>query len=68
MLLNTICLLVKMDASSDHPAEVLLARKKTGFGAGKIVGVGGTVEPHETPRSSSSSARLPEIMGLPRSA
>ncbi|HAY84376.1 MAG TPA: hypothetical protein DCY42_05475 [Chloroflexi bacterium] len=48
MLLNTICLLVKMDASSNHPAEVLLARKKTGFGAGKIVGVGGTVEPHET--------------------
>ncbi|MEN8240748.1 MAG: NUDIX domain-containing protein [Chloroflexota bacterium] len=44
MLLNTICLLVKGDPIS----EVLLADKKIGFGAGKVVGVGGTVEPGET--------------------
>jgi len=44
MLLNTICLLVKGGPIS----EVLLADKKIGFGAGKVVGVGGTVEPGET--------------------
>ena len=48
MLLNTICLLVEKDSKSGIPQRVLLARKKIGFGAGKIVGVGGTVEPHET--------------------
>jgi len=47
VLLNTICLLVKKDPQSGIPLEILLARKKTGFGEGKIVGVGGTVEPHE---------------------
>ena len=44
MLLNTICLLVKGDPIS----EVLLADKKIGFGVGKVVGVGGTVEAGET--------------------
>ncbi|MEM4548010.1 MAG: NUDIX domain-containing protein, partial [Thermofilaceae archaeon] len=29
--------------------EVLLIRKKKGFGAGKLVGVGGRIEPGETP-------------------
>ena len=48
MLLNTICLLVKKDSRSGQIAEVLLARKKTGFGEGKVVGVGGTVEAGET--------------------
>ncbi len=48
MLLNTICLLVRRDAETGRLDEVLLARKKTGFGAGKIVGVGGTVEADET--------------------
>ncbi|MBN2499768.1 MAG: NUDIX domain-containing protein, partial [Anaerolineales bacterium] len=44
MLVNTICLLVKGD-----PIEsVLLARKKRGFGEGKIVAAGGTVEADET--------------------
>jgi 8-oxo-dGTP pyrophosphatase MutT (NUDIX family) len=43
MLLNTICLLVK----GDPITEVLLADKKIGFGAGKVVGVGGTVEQDE---------------------
>jgi 8-oxo-dGTP pyrophosphatase MutT (NUDIX family) len=43
MLLNTVCLLVK----GDPITEVLLADKKIGFGAGKVVGVGGTVEEDE---------------------
>ena len=46
MLLNIVCLPVKR--RGDKITEVLLARKKIGFGAGKIVGVGGTVEPGET--------------------
>lgn len=44
MLLNTICILVKGDPID----QVLLADKKVGFGAGKVVAVGGTVEPEET--------------------
>ncbi len=45
MLTNIICLLLREGESG---GEVLLARKKVGFGMGKIVGVGGTVEPGET--------------------
>ncbi len=48
MLLNTICLLLKREPRTGVPKEILLARKKTGFGEGKIVGVGGTVEADET--------------------
>ncbi len=46
MQLNTVCLPVKRQGGI--PVEVLLARKKTGFGLGKIVGIGGKVEPGET--------------------
>ena len=46
MQLNTVCLPVKHQGGI--PVEVLLARKKTGFGLGKIVGIGGKVEPGET--------------------
>lgn len=46
MLLNTICFLVKK--SGNQIDQILMARKKIGFGAGKIVGVGGTVEEGET--------------------
>jgi mutator protein MutT len=45
MLLNTVCLPVRKGRAGE---EVLLARKKVGFGIGKVVGVGGTVEPSET--------------------
>ncbi|MGD2026787.1 MAG: NUDIX domain-containing protein [Anaerolineales bacterium] len=47
MLQNTICFLIKNDPHG-KPAEILLARKKTGFGKGKIVGIGGNLEPGET--------------------
>jgi len=43
---NTICLPVKRQGG--RPVEVLLAHKKTGFGQGKIMGIGGKVEPEET--------------------
>ncbi|GAB2729392.1 8-oxo-dGTP diphosphatase [Arthrobacter bambusae] len=41
----TLCFLLR---DGDAGQEVLLGRKKTGFGTGKIVGVGGHVEPGET--------------------
>lgn len=44
MLVNTVCLLVK-----GEPIEkILLGFKKMGFGEGKYVGIGGTVEADET--------------------
>jgi 8-oxo-dGTP diphosphatase len=42
----TLCFLLRTRAGGE---EVLLGLKKTGFGAGKVVGVGGHVEPGETP-------------------
>ncbi|QSZ54522.1 NUDIX domain-containing protein [Paenarthrobacter sp. AT5] len=41
----TLCFLLRNDAEGEH---VLLGTKKTGFGSGKVVGVGGHVEPGET--------------------
>lgn len=41
----TLCFLVR---DGDAGQEVLLGLKKTGFGRGKIVGLGGHVEPGET--------------------
>lgn len=41
----TLCFLLRSNGSGD---EVLLGLKKTGFGTGKIVGVGGHVEPGES--------------------
>jgi 8-oxo-dGTP pyrophosphatase MutT (NUDIX family) len=40
---RTLCFLIR----GDPPIEVLLGLKKTGFGAGKYVGIGGKVEPGE---------------------
>lgn len=41
----TLCFLIRKCAGS---AEVLLGLKQTGFGTGKIVGIGGHVEPGES--------------------
>ncbi|SDX53737.1 8-oxo-dGTP diphosphatase [Arthrobacter sp. cf158] len=41
----TLCFLLRDGA---HGEDVLLGTKKTGFGRGKVVGVGGHVEPGET--------------------
>jgi SAM-dependent methyltransferase len=46
MQVNTLCLLVKGEPIED----ILLGFKKTGFGEGKYVGIGGTVEADETIR------------------
>ncbi|HEY1175495.1 MAG TPA: 8-oxo-dGTP diphosphatase [Phytomonospora sp.] len=48
MSLTELCLCYLTRHSAAGP-EVLLGLKKTGFGAGKIVGLGGHVEPGETP-------------------
>lgn len=45
MLETTLCLLVQ----EGLPDKVLLGFKKEGFGAGKVTGFGGKVEPGETP-------------------
>jgi 8-oxo-dGTP diphosphatase len=41
----TLCFLLRDGTDGEH---VLLGTKKTGFGRGKVVGVGGHVEPGET--------------------
>ena len=48
-----LCLLTRTDA--DGTREVLLGHKKTGLGTGKIVGLGGHVEPGES--SAEAAAR-----------
>lgn len=47
MKLMTECFLVR----NNPKTEVLLGIKKRGFGAGKLIGVGGKVEPGETVRA-----------------
>ena len=48
MPLTSTCLCLLTRAGGDGAPEVLLGRKKTGFGTGKIVALGGHVEPGET--------------------
>jgi 8-oxo-dGTP diphosphatase len=43
-----MCLCILTRHSPTGRREILLGRKKTGFGTGKIVGLGGHVEPGET--------------------
>lgn len=45
MIAATICIIFE----GDPPHRVLLGHKQIGFGAGKIVGYGGKLEPGETP-------------------
>lgn len=46
--LRSTCLCLLTRTSDDGTREVLLGHKKTGLGAGKVVGLGGHVEPGET--------------------
>jgi 8-oxo-dGTP diphosphatase len=46
--LTSTCLCLLTKTSGDGAAEVLLGYKKTGFGTGKIVALGGHVEPGES--------------------
>jgi 8-oxo-dGTP diphosphatase len=47
--LTSTCLCLLTRTSGDGTREVLLGHKKTGLGTGKIVGLGGHVEPGESP-------------------
>ncbi|MCW2896396.1 MAG: hydrolase [Actinomycetia bacterium] len=47
--LTSTCLCLLIRTGGDGAAEVLLGYKKTGLGTGKIVGLGGHVEPGESP-------------------
>jgi 8-oxo-dGTP diphosphatase len=44
-----LCFLTRVSAGGRHERQVLLGHKKTGFGTGKIVGLGGHVESGESP-------------------
>ena len=48
MPLTSTCLCLLTRTNGDGTAEVLLGYKKTGFGTGKIVALGGHVEPGES--------------------
>jgi 8-oxo-dGTP diphosphatase len=55
MSLTEMCLCFLVTRSPDGAVtNVLLGRKKDGFGAGNIVGLGGHVDPGETPRSAAA--------------
>ena len=49
MPLTSTCLCLLTRISADGQRQVLLGYKKTGLGTGKIVGLGGHVEPGESP-------------------
>lgn len=49
MALTQVCLCLLTRIGGDGRREVLLGHKKTGLGTGKITGLGGHVEPGETP-------------------
>lgn len=49
MPLQSTCLCLLVRDGADGVREVLLGYKKTGFGRGKIVALGGHVEPGESP-------------------
>lgn len=49
MALTSTCLCLLTRTGTDGELEVLLGYKKTGLGTGKIVGLGGHVEPGESP-------------------
>jgi 8-oxo-dGTP diphosphatase len=55
----TLCLLMR----GNPPRHVLLGYKKEGFGAGKITGFGGKVEPGETP-AAAAVRELEEETGI----
>jgi 8-oxo-dGTP diphosphatase len=64
MPLRSTCLcLLTRDSGDDRGREVLLGHKKTGLGLGKIVGLGGHVEPGESP-AEAAAREVKEESGL----
>lgn len=54
VMLPVVCVTYLLRTAIDGTTEVLLGRKRTGLGTGKIVGIGGKVDPGETPRDAAA--------------
>jgi 8-oxo-dGTP diphosphatase len=54
MPLTSTCLCLVTRVNHDGERQVLLGHKKTGLGQGKIVGLGGHVEPGESPAAAAA--------------
>ena len=63
MPLTATCLCLLTGTGPDGAARVLLGHKKTGLGTGKIVGLGGHVDPGESP-SEAAVREVKEESGL----
>jgi 8-oxo-dGTP diphosphatase len=61
MTATCLCLLTRTSGGGER--QVLLGHKKTGLGTGKIVGLGGHVEPSETP-AEAAAREVEEEAGL----
>jgi 8-oxo-dGTP diphosphatase len=61
--LTATCLCLLTRTGGDGGRQVLLGHKKTGLGTGKIVGLGGHVEPSETP-AEAAAREVKEEAGL----
>jgi 8-oxo-dGTP diphosphatase len=56
---TSLCLLTRTRA--DGTPEVLLGHKRAGFGRGKIVGIGGHIEPGESPEEAAAREVKEEV-------
>ena len=63
MPLISTCLCLLTRTGGDGEEQVLLGHKKTGLGTGKIVGLGGHVEPRESP-AQAAAREVKEEAGL----
>jgi 8-oxo-dGTP diphosphatase len=63
MSLPEVCVCYLLRTTADGTSQVLLGRKKTGLGAGRLVGPGGKLEPGETPRQA-AVREVAEEVGL----
>ena len=63
MPLTSTCLCLLTRTSADGTREVLLGDKKTGLGTGKVVALGGHVEPGESP-AEAAAREVKEESGL----
>jgi 8-oxo-dGTP diphosphatase len=61
--LTSTCLCLLTRTGGDGQQQVLLGHKKTGLGTGKIVGLGGHVEPRESP-AEAAAREVKEEAGL----
>jgi 8-oxo-dGTP diphosphatase len=63
MSLPEVCVCYLIRSTDDGRRQVLLGRKKTGLGLGRLVGPGGKLEPGETPQQA-AVREIAEEVGL----